>query len=91
MSMLHYYTIYAKVDCGYCARAVTQLSHYGIDHLLVLLDQAPDFHSHLIKEYDWQTVPLIIKSDKITGNDTEFIGGYDDLMEVLDSEGYGEE
>ena len=89
--MLHYYTIYALSDCGYCARAISELGRLGLDHLLVLMDKAPDFHAHLKKEYEHNTVPLIVKSDKTNGDDIEFIGGYDDLMLRLRSEGYGDD
>ncbi len=89
--MLYYYTIYAKADCGYCARAINELSKRGIDHLLVLLDRAPDFHTHLKKEYDHHTVPLVVKSSKVNGDDIEFIGGFDDLMARFEEDGFGEE
>tara|TARA_B110000211_G_C13700032_1_gene387021 strand:- start:96 stop:365 length:270 start_codon:yes stop_codon:yes gene_type:complete len=89
--MLYYYTVYAKADCGYCARAINELVSCGVDHLLVLLDRAPDFHSHLKGEYDWETVPLIVKSNKVSGDDVEFIGGYDDLMLRLKEDGLSEE
>jgi len=89
--VLYYYTIYALSDCGYCARAISKLGELGIDHLLVLMDKAPDFHAHLKKEYDHQTVPLIIKSNKTNGDDIEFIGGHDDLMARLAHEGFGDD
>ncbi len=85
--MLYYYTIYAKADCGYCARAITALATAGLDHCLVLLDRAPDFHCQLKNRYDWQTVPIVVKSDKVTGDDVEFVGGYDDLIEKLKADG----
>jgi glutaredoxin len=88
--MLYYYTVYAKSDCGYCARAIGELGRLGLDHLLVLLDKAPDFHAHLKKEYEHCTVPLIIKSCKTSGDDIEFVGGYDDLMMLLAADGYTE-
>ena len=85
--MPYYYTVYAKSDCGYCARAISVLAEVGLDHLLVLLDKAPDAHSQLKRKYDWQTVPIIVKSDKVTGDDIEFVGGYDDLMQRLSADG----
>ena len=86
--MLYYYTVYALVDCEYCADAINELAKHGLDHLLVLMDKAPDFHAHLKKEYDHHTVPMIVKSSKVTGDDVEFIGGCDDLLERLTEEGY---
>ena len=89
--MLYYYTIYAKASCDYCATVVSELARLGIDHLLVLVDQAPDFYAHIKKEYDHHTVPLIVKSNKVNGDDVEFIGGCDDLLARLKAEGYGDD
>lgn len=86
--MLYYYTVYALVECGYCARAISKLAEHGLDHVLVLMDKSPDFHSQIKKRYDHGTVPVIVKSDKTTGDDIEFIGGYDDLIERLREEGF---
>ena len=86
--MLHYYTVYAMSDCGYCARAVSELGELGIDHVLVIMDKSPDFHSLLKNKYDHHTVPLIIKSNKADGVELEFIGGCDDLVARLIEEGY---
>ena len=52
------------------------------------MDKSPDFHSQIKKRYDHNTVPVIIKSSKATGDDIELVGGYDDLMEKLREEGY---
>ena len=37
--MLHYYAVYALVDCGYCAKAISKLAALGLDHVLVLMDK----------------------------------------------------
>ena len=89
--MLYYYTVYAKSDCGYCARAISKLGECGIDHLLVLVDKAPDFHEHIKKEYDHHTVPLVLRQSKANHEDKEFVGGCDDLLAILSEEGYDEE
>ncbi len=88
--MLHYYTVYALSDCGYCARAISELGELGIDHLLVIMDKSPDFHASIKKKYDHHTVPVIVKSSKADGEDLEFIGGCDDLFQKLTEEGYRE-
>ena len=89
--MLYYYTVYALSDCGYCAKAIGELGRLGLDHVLVLMDKSPDFHENLKKRYDHHTVPIIVKSSKVTGDDMVFIGGCDDLIIRLRSEGYGDD
>jgi glutaredoxin len=84
--MLYYYTVYAKATCGYCAAAINILNNAGIDYVLVLVDKAPDLYADLKKKYDHQTVPMIVKSSKVTGDDLEFIGGSDELALKLQEE-----
>ena len=86
--MLHYYTVYAKATCEYCAEAVTALKEAGLDFILVLVDNSPDFYADLKKRYDHQTVPMIVKSSKANGDDIGFVGGCDDLLSELKEEGY---
>ena len=81
--MPYYYAVYAKSQCGFCARAISLLGVGGFDYALILLDRAPDLHSLLKKKYDWETVPIIVKCCKTTGDDIEFIGGFTDLVECL--------
>lgn len=86
--MLHYYAVYALVDCGYCAKAISKLAALGLDHVLILMDKSPDFHNQIKKKYDHHTVPVIVKCNGVTGDDMEFIGGCDDLLAKLKEEGY---
>ena len=81
--MMHYYAIYAKSQCNFCADAVSLLGTGGFDYVLILLDKAPDLHALLKKKYDWETVPIIVKCSKTTGDDIEFLGGFTDLVEHL--------
>ena len=89
--MLYYYTVYALSDCGYCARAISQLGKLELDHVLVLMDKAPDFRESIKTKYEHNTVPVIVKSSKVNGDDIEFIGGFQELMLSLDADGFGEE
>ncbi len=86
--MLYYYTVYALVDCGYCVKALNKLSEHGLEHVLVLMDKCPDFRNQIKKKYEHDTVPVIVKSSSITGEDVEFVGGFDDLLAKLKQEGY---
>ncbi len=89
--VLYYYTVYALSDCGYCARAISKLGELGLDHLLIIMDKAPDYREKIKKKYDHQTVPAILRTSKANEEDVEFVGGFDDLVVLLDSEGYGED
>ena len=80
--------IYAKTDCEYCLETIKILSESGIHHVLTLLDKAPDFHNKLKQQYEWPTVPIILKVDK-SNHKEEFIGGCDDLKKFL-KELYGD-
>ena len=86
--MLYYYTVYAKATCEYCADAINALKAAGFDFVLVLVDSAPDFYAVLKKRYDHQTVPMIVKSSKSTGDDLGFVGGCSDLLKELEEEGH---
>ena len=81
--MPYYYAVYAKSRCEYCVDAINLLGDGGFDSALILLDRAPDLHALIKKKYDWETVPVIVKCCKTTGDDLEFVGGYTDLKKCL--------
>lgn len=85
--MLHYYKVYAKVNCPFCVEAVNKMNEHGFDHALILLDKATDYYEALKKKLDHQTVPIIIKVSKIDGSQ-EKIGGFDDFQKFLYDKGY---
>lgn len=85
--MLDYFIVYAKVECGFCVRAINKLNFHGFDHALMLLDNAPDLYEDLKSKYEHQSVPMIVKVNKVS-KEEEFIGGCDDFMAWLKSEGY---
>ena len=80
--MLFYFKIYAKTDCDYCLEAIKLLNDNGFDYVLILLDRSPDYHNKLKNDYEWPTVPIILKGDKST-HQYNLIGGCDDLKKWL--------
>ena len=53
----------------------------------MLIDKAPDLYEDLKNDYDHSTVPMVIKVNKIT-KEQSFIGGCDDFMAWLREESY---
>tara|TARA_Y100000592_G_scaffold85879_1_gene138522 strand:+ start:22690 stop:22950 length:261 start_codon:yes stop_codon:yes gene_type:complete len=80
--MPFYFKIYAKTDCDYCLESIKILNDAGYDYVLILLDRSPDYHNKLKKDYDWPTVPIILKGDKVS-HSYDLIGGCDDLKNWL--------
>ena len=85
--MLDYFIIYAKVECGFCVKVINKMNEHGFDHALMLVDKAPDLYEDLKNDYDHSTVPMVIKVNKIT-KEQSFIGGCDDFMAWLREESY---
>ncbi len=79
--MLHYYHVYAKATCPWCVKAINMLHNSGHEFVLTLVDNSPEFYHTVKKQYDWQTVPMIVEKD-INGNE-KFIGGFTDLEEYF--------
>lgn len=86
---LFYYKVYAKVKCPFCVDAINKMNEHGLDHALILIDKCPDYLEAIKKIYNHNTVPIIVKVSKITGEQT-FIGGFDDFQKSLYEEGYEE-
>tara|TARA_B100001113_G_C20928698_1_gene543336 strand:+ start:405 stop:572 length:168 start_codon:yes stop_codon:yes gene_type:complete len=55
------------------------------------MDKAPDFREQIKNKYEHPTVPAILRTSKVNEDEVEFVGGYDDLVVMLNAEGYGEE
>ena len=85
--MLDYFIIYAKVDCGFCVRVINKMNEHGFDHVLCLVDKAPDFYEDKKNEHEHATVPMVVRVNKVS-KEEQFIGGCDDFMSWLESQGY---
>jgi len=85
--MLHYYKIYAKVECPFCVEVINKMNEHGFDHSLTLVDKSEDYFELIKKKYDHHTVPIVLKVSKVN-NIYEVIGGCDDFKKMLIQEGY---
>ena len=84
--MKEYYKIIAKLKCPFCIKAKELLIKNDEQFMFCLLDESPDLLSIQKDEYNWQTVPIILHYKK-TGErswDSEFIGGYSDLVKKFE-------
>ena len=74
------YLIYGITDCPDCLRAQADLMHRGLEYAFVETDFSPSYRKALKAEFEWPTFPMIVK---LSGDEREFIGGYDDLCRIL--------
>ncbi len=70
-------TIYTKVPCPYCERAMNLLNNLEIPFEKIDLTENMDELNKIKQETGWKTVPII----KIKG---QVIGGYTDLKQLDD-------
>jgi len=80
---MKYFKIICWAECPYCIAAKHALidrsedfEYCSIDHSLGLLNMYKS-------NYDYETVPMIIKIDTSTGQE-QFIGGYTDLIKYFE-------
>lgn len=73
-------TIYSRVGCGYCDMAKDLLTKSGINFESVELSNNPDLITKLFNQTGQKTVPYIYVDDR-------FIGGYQNLRELIESGG----
>jgi len=77
------YIVIGRSNCPFCRMAADicvakQTSHVFLDYVehLTILEEYKLFYEH-------QTVPIILENDLETGL-TKKVGGYQDLLEILD-------
>ena len=79
------YILITREGCPYCSMAVDLLKEEGLEHNVVnFKHNQTDMLSEIKKAHDWKTVPMIFARE---GNNIEFIGGYTDLKERMESNG----
>ena len=74
------YKVYGIIECNYCKNATALLQSKGMSYSYISLDNDEETLSSIKAEYNWRTVPLILKH---SSDCDEFIGGYDNLREHL--------
>ena len=79
------YILLVKETCPFCVSAVDLLEKEKQNYNTVVFgpDQLGTLEE-MKKAYDWATVPMVFKRD---GNQIEFIGGFTDLEDHLQSVG----
>ena len=69
------FKIYTTKTCPYCNAAKSLLSSKGIEYEETDLTQNPEERARVAEEFNWMTVPLILK-------DGELVGGFNELEEL---------
>lgn len=77
------YIVYGITDCPACLRACADLMEHDIEYVFVETDFSKSYRTALKDEFNWATFPMIVK---VSEEEEEFIGGYDDLQCVLKKE-----
>ncbi len=77
------YIIYGITDCPACLRACADLMERDIEYAFVETDFSKSYRSALKNEFNWSTFPMVVK---VSEDEEEFIGGYDDLLCVLEKD-----
>ena len=57
------YIIYGITDCPACLRACADLMENDIEYVFVETDFSPAFRMRIKNKWEWETFPIIIKSD----------------------------
>ena len=86
--MNEYYTIYAWSDCPFCTEAKELLTLKEKQFLFCLVDESKELLQMYKDKHNWETVPMVFRH-KRAGTDqwnTEFIGGYSDLVKFFSKE-----
>tara|TARA_Y100000310_G_C20263835_1_gene614898 strand:- start:103 stop:348 length:246 start_codon:yes stop_codon:yes gene_type:complete len=79
------YILFTREECTFCIKAITLLEEKKLRYSIINFDfDQIDILNEIKKAYDWKTVPMIFAREE---NQIEFIGGFSDLKERLDSDG----
>ena len=74
------YIVYGITDCPACLRACADLMEQDIEYAFVETDFSKSYRDALKKEFNWPTFPMVVK---VFDSQEEFIGGYNELQEIL--------
>jgi glutaredoxin len=77
------YIIYGITDCPACLRACADLMERDIEYAFVETDFSKSYRNALKKEFNWSTFPMVVK---VLESGEYFVGGYDDLRNILKKE-----
>ena len=74
------FIVYGRSSCPYCVLAVELLEEREREVIFFDFLEQQDAIDEVKAFYAWPTVPAIIVNNKVSG-ETNFIGGYSDLLE----------
>ena len=75
------YFLYTTAECGFCQKAKALLAENKLKFVIMELNRDHQTLVRLKDEMDWGTVPMVFEID---GRDHKFIGGYTDLLNLLE-------
>ena len=77
------YLIYGISDCPACLKAQAYLMDRDVEYVFINADFSKTYRTAIKEEFGWQTFPIIVK---ITPEQEELVGGYDDLCYIFQKE-----
>ena len=75
------YLIYGVTDCPACLRAQAALMDLEIEYVFIEMDFSKSYRESIKEELGWSTFPIIVK---LSGDEEILVGGYEDLLYVLE-------
>ena len=77
------YLIYGISDCPACLKAQAYLMDRNVEYVFINADFSKTYRTAIKEEFEWQTFPIIVK---VTPEQEELVGGYDDLCYIFQKE-----
>ena len=77
------YIMWAKRECPFCQKAQLFFLDNKLSSTVFFVDENPLLLEEKKSEYNWNTVPIIVKEK---GDEKTFIGGYTDLIKYFEDE-----
>jgi glutaredoxin len=80
--MQRIYLIYGITDCPSCLMAQAILMQAEIEYVFIEMDFSKSYREAIKQEFDRSTFPIIVA---VTPDGEELVGGYDDLLDCIES------
>ena len=80
---MKFYIVHGITDCPACLRACALLMERDREYVFVEADFSKTYREMIKQKFDWTTFPVIVM---ICNSKEELVGGYDDLVYILDKE-----
>ena len=77
------YLIYGISDCPACLKTQAALMDRDIEYVFINADFSETYRDVIREEFEQKSFPIIIK---VSAEDEELVGGYDDLCYALEKE-----